>query len=484
MPDDHRFEDDAPFAEAARVAAAYRRSLPESVVAPPGRRRRAPGRLRRAGRPPDPSPLDVLDELVAAAEGGLVGSAGPRFFGFVIGGALPAATAADVLAAGWDQCAFNAMLSPAAVAAEEAAGTWLKELLGIPAGASVGFVTGAQAANTVGLAAARHHVLAEAGLGRRAARARRRARPSGSWPARSATPPSTGRCGCSAWAPASLEPVAADAQRRDRRRRPASGCWPPRPPGPTIVVPPGGQRQHRRLRRPAGGHARAAHAPRRLGARRRRLRAVGGRQPGHPPPRRRASSGADSWGCDGHKWLNVPYDCGYAFCAHPDVARARRCPTPRPTWSAGRARPGLAADLARRVVPPGPRLRHLGRPARARAATAWPSSSSGAAPWPAGSPTGSRPAASRSPTRSVLNQVLVGFGDDDRTDRVIDAVQRDGTCWMGGTTWRGRRLMRISVVELAPPPRPTSTARSRPSCACTPPADPHRAREVQEPRPA
>src|SRR5690606_1661333 len=109
------------------------------------------------------SPSKVLDELVAAASGGLVATAGPRFFGFVVGGALPSATAADVLAAGWDQCAFNAVLSPAALAAEEAAGRWLKELLGIPASASVGFVTGAQAANTVGLAAARHHVLSEMG---------------------------------------------------------------------------------------------------------------------------------------------------------------------------------------------------------------------------------------------------------------------------------------------------------------------------------
>ena len=89
-------------------------------------------------------------------------SAGPRFFGFVIGGALPAATA-DMVAAGWNQCAFNAALSPAAAAAEEVAGGWLKDLLGIPEGASVGFVTGAQEANTVGLATGRHQVLAGAG---------------------------------------------------------------------------------------------------------------------------------------------------------------------------------------------------------------------------------------------------------------------------------------------------------------------------------
>src|SRR6266536_1854677 len=148
---------------AAEQALEYRRSLADRPVATPA----DAAAIRAAFGGPLPqastAPEKVLDELVAAAEGGLVATAGPRFFGFVIGGALPAATAADILTAGWDQCAFNAVLAPAAAAAEDGAGAWLKDLLGIPASASVGFVTGAQAANTVGLAAARHHVLAEAG---------------------------------------------------------------------------------------------------------------------------------------------------------------------------------------------------------------------------------------------------------------------------------------------------------------------------------
>jgi len=117
------------------------------------------GPLTRTPSPPE----RVVAELVSAADGGLTGTAGPRYFGFVIGGALPAATAAEILTAGWDQCAYNEVLSPAAAAAEDAAGSWLKEILGLPASASVCFVTGAQAANTVGLAAGRHHMLAEAG---------------------------------------------------------------------------------------------------------------------------------------------------------------------------------------------------------------------------------------------------------------------------------------------------------------------------------
>src|SRR5207302_10590106 len=88
---------------------------------------------------------------------------GPRYFGFVVGGALDAASAADILTTGWDQPAFNAVTSPAAAVVEDVAGTWLKELLGLPAHASFGFVTGGQAANTVWLAAARHPVRPAAG---------------------------------------------------------------------------------------------------------------------------------------------------------------------------------------------------------------------------------------------------------------------------------------------------------------------------------
>src|SRR5262245_7203434 len=105
----------------------------------------------------------VVEELVTAVDPALVASAGPRFFGFVVGGGLDAATAAEMLAAAWDQVSFNAVTSPAAALVEEAAGAWLKELLGIPPAASFGFVTGAQGANTVALAAARHRVLARAG---------------------------------------------------------------------------------------------------------------------------------------------------------------------------------------------------------------------------------------------------------------------------------------------------------------------------------
>src|SRR5690606_5902646 len=137
--------------KAATTAAEFRAGLPERRVAAAADL----DALRSAFTAPLPDsptpPSEVVDELVRAAEPGITANAGPRFFGFVIGGGLPAATAAEMLAIGWDQCAFNGVLAPAAIAAEETAAAWIKQLLGIPATASAGFVTGAQEANTVGL---------------------------------------------------------------------------------------------------------------------------------------------------------------------------------------------------------------------------------------------------------------------------------------------------------------------------------------------
>src|SRR4051812_6104478 len=150
---------------AARTAAEFRAGLAGRPVAPVpdlAALRRALGGALPAGPTP---PADVIAELVAAAEPGLVATAGPRFFGFVIGGSLPAATAADVLAVGWDQCAFNAVLSPAAAGAEERAGTWLEELLGIPMSASVGVVGGGPEGETAGGTPARHGLLPGVGWG-------------------------------------------------------------------------------------------------------------------------------------------------------------------------------------------------------------------------------------------------------------------------------------------------------------------------------
>ena len=154
---------------------------------------------------------------------------------------------------------------------------------------------------------------------------------------------------------------------------------------------------------------------------------------------------ADSWACDGHKWLNVAYDSGFAFCARPDVHAKAVFYTAAYLVGTGTGAPA-AADLT------------LESSRRARGFATWAAlrqlGSEGVAAMVEGNCAQARRFAAaleagcaRVANQVVLNQVLVSFGDDARTDRVIEAVQADGTCWLGGTTWRGERLMRISVSK-------------------------------------
>ncbi|MER5223885.1 pyridoxal phosphate-dependent decarboxylase family protein [Streptomyces flaveus] len=427
------------FNRAAEHAAAYRRSLPERAVAKPVDY----AALRAAfSRPLDRSsadPLTVVDELVAVAETGLVATAGPRFFGFVVGGALPAATAAEILAAGWDQNGFNAALSPAALAAEEAAGGWLKDLLGIPATASTGFVTGGQAANTAGLAAARQHLLTKAGwdVGRKGLGGAPRLRVVAGEERHATIDRSLRLLGLGTDC---LETVRTDGggalDTDDLRRVLASD-----PGTPTIVCTQAGNvntgacddlRTACDLTRAHGGWVHVDGAF--------------GLWAAASPAKRHLVDGvelADSWACDGHKWLNVPYDCGYAFCSRPAVhadalsytasylTRADGTPAGGADYTAESSRRarGFATWAA---------LRELGRDGVAELVDRCCSLARRFAD-------GLSAAGFEVVNDLVLNQVLVSFGDDARTDHVVQAVQNDGTCWVGATTWRGRRLMRISV---------------------------------------
>jgi glutamate/tyrosine decarboxylase-like PLP-dependent enzyme len=417
---------------AASAAADYRASLPERPVGRPGDL--AALRAALGGDLPEgPTPAArVLDDLIVAAEPGLVSTAGPRYFGFVTGGSLDAATAAEVMTVGWDQNGFNPVYSPAALVAEEVAGGWLKQLLGLPASAS-------QGANTVCLAAARHHVLAEAGWDVE------RAGLHGAPPVRvvagaerHATIDQSLRVlglGTAALAPAAAGPNGAvDVDDLDRVL--AAG-----PAGPTIVCLQAGNVNTGAsddLRAACGvAHARGAWV---------HVDGAFGLWAAANPATASQVDGldlADSWGCDGHKWLNVPYDSGYAFCSRPDVAAAAMSFTAAYLTGSGTGPPVLA-DLT------------LESSRRARGFATWAAirelGRSGVAELVERCCALARRFASELAeggvaigNEVVLNQVLAGFGDDDRTDRVIDAVQRDGTCWMGGTTWRGRRYMRISV---------------------------------------
>ncbi|MFC5266764.1 pyridoxal phosphate-dependent decarboxylase family protein [Kribbella qitaiheensis] len=424
------------FRSAADHAAEYRATLGERKV----RATKSAAEVRadfqrplaQAGRAAD----EVIEELVALADGGLVASAGPRYFGFVMGGALPAASAADLLAIGWDQDAGNSVMSPTSMAAEQAAGGWLKELLGIPPAASAGFVTGAQAANTVGLAAARNHVLAKAGWDvelnglNGAPRVRLVAGDE-----RHVTIDRSLRL--LGFGSGSLELVRTTTNGvidlDDLRTRLADHD------GPLIVCLQAGNVNTGAsdalgvacdLIHEYGGWA---HVDGAFGL----WAAVS-------PELRDQVAGlelADSWGCDGHKWLNLPYDSGFVFCAHPDAHAAALDYSASYLAASGKREPGdYAMEFSRRArgLAVWAGLQELGRDGvtdvvdRCCALARRFAEQLGKGGCEIGN-------------EVVLNQVLVSFGSDEETDRVIAAVQEGGVCWMGGTTWRGRRYMRISV---------------------------------------
>jgi glutamate/tyrosine decarboxylase-like PLP-dependent enzyme len=383
----------------------------------------------------------VIEQLAAAVEPALVNTAGPRYFGYVIGGSLDAATAADMLATGWDQCAFNATTSPAAAIVEEVAGGWLKQALGLPADVSFGVVTGGQGANTVGLAAARHSVLARAGwdVEERGLAGAPLLRVVAGEERHGTIDRSLRLLGLGAGA---VQPVPTDAngaidtEALARTLTDGSDI-------PTIVcaqagnVNTGAFDDLTAVCDGARGHGAWVHVDGAFG-----LWAAASPSSRHLVA---GIEGADSWGVDGHKWLNVPYDTGYVFCADPEAHAAAM------SYTAAY----LAGHGVGQIRAPGDYVPESSRRAR------------GFATWAALRELGKGGLADlidrccslarRFGERLgridgveigndiVLNQVLVSFGSDERTDRVIDAVQRDGTSWMGGTTWRGRRYMRISV---------------------------------------
>ncbi|MFE6610152.1 pyridoxal phosphate-dependent decarboxylase family protein [Amycolatopsis sp. NPDC057786] len=380
-------------------------------------------------------PADVIRRLADAVEPALVANTGPRYFGFVTGGALDAATAADMLAIGWDQPAFNKITSPAAAIVEEVAGEWLKDVLGLPSGASFGFVTGGQGANTVGLAAARHHVLARAGwdVERRGLHGAPPLPVVASEERHATIDRSLRLLGLGTDA---VRPVRADGQGAidiaDLERTLD---------GPAIVclqagnVNTGAFDDFAAATEIAHRHGAWVHVDGAFG-----LWAAAA------PALKRLTEGlekADSWAVDGHKWLNVPYDCGYAFCAHPESHRASMALTA--AYLTGQGEGGMRAPSD--FVPESSR--------RARGFATWAALSelgrSGIAEMIERCCALARRFAEKLEACEgvtvvndvVLNQVLVGFGDD--TDRIVEALQRSGECWMGATTWHGMRLMRVSV---------------------------------------
>jgi glutamate/tyrosine decarboxylase-like PLP-dependent enzyme len=426
-------------ARAAERVASFRMTVGERPVAPEVDVRRF--RESFGGPLPDKGTdaESVLDELVDMVEPALVASAGPRYFGFVMGGALDSATAADMLTTGWEQVGFNGVTSPASALVEEIVGAWLKDALGLPVGASFGIVTGAQGANTAALAAARHRVLERAGwdVERDGLQGAPKIRVLAGEERHGTIDRSLRLLG---FGTAALQAVpagrngAVDAEALVRALESGPG-------EPTIVCVQSGNVNTGAFddlavaNEAAHRHGAWVHVDGAFG-----LWAAASPQFEHLVAGR---EGADSWAVDGHKWLQVPYDTGFVLCADPEAHslsmsytaaylqddRALRAPSDFVPESSRRSR-GFASWAA---------LRELGRAGLAELVERC-CALAGRFAERLGTVEGIRVA-----NEVVLNQVLVGFGHDERTDRVIANVQHDGTCWMGGTTWRGERLMRISV---------------------------------------
>jgi glutamate/tyrosine decarboxylase-like PLP-dependent enzyme len=433
----------------AERAIAYRATLRDARVTPSA----TPEQLRTALGGPAPEhrsdPAAVVARMADIVEaGGLMGMDSGRFFGFVVGGALPAALAADWLVTAWDQNTGLFAPSPATSVIEEIAGRWIVELLGLPPESSFAFVTGGQMANTTALAAARHHVLAAVGwdvetdglAGSPAIRLVVGEEVHASIPRGARLLGLGTRCqeyvavdANGAMVPADLERVLASDPGR-----------------PTIVCCQAGNVNTGAID-PIGELATIAHAH---GAWLHVDGAIGLWAAATPAPTRLAGvEHADSWSTDAHKWLNVPYDCGIVICRHHESHRAAMTTTASYLVQAA---PGTDRDPVdwnpefsrrARAVPVYCALASLGRDgiaatveqccAHARRFAELLSAVPGVDVL----------------NQVVLNQVLVRFrapggrdeDHDARTRAVIAAVQDDGTCWLGGSTWRGRAVMRISV---------------------------------------
>src|SRR5918994_1924171 len=316
LPSDARQH--ATLERASELALAYLGSLDEAPVCATTPleelRRRFGGLLPDDGT----DPVTVVDELARDIEGGLLGNAGGRFYGWVIGAGLPAALAADWLTATWDQNAGLYACSPAGAVVEEVCGTWLKDVLGLPASASYSLVTGCQMAHVTCLAAARHAVLARAGwdVNQEGLAGAPRLRVLTSIEVHGTTTRAAKLLGIGTSNMTVLPSDPAGQLQPEVLRAALSG----EPDRPTIVV------------LQAGDVNRGAFGPfpdliplaQKAGAWV-HIDCAMGLWCNAVPELRHLLAGAelaDSWATDGHKWLNVPYDCGYAFVAHPEHHRA------------------------------------------------------------------------------------------------------------------------------------------------------------------
>jgi glutamate/tyrosine decarboxylase-like PLP-dependent enzyme len=404
---------------------------------------------RRLGKPlpENGTPAEaVIDELVRDAEGGILGSGSGRFFGWVIGGALPVAVAADWLTSAWDQNAASNATAPAEAVVEEVCGEWAKELFGIPSSASFAFVTGCQMAHTTALAAARNKLLADRG-----------------WDVER-----SGLVGAPALCILTTEnrhesiirsarllglgTAAIDYVPSDNMGRIEIGGLETAlrrlGDAPVVVCLQAGD-LNTGVFDPFDRACQVAHAAKAwvhidgaIG-----LWAAASERYRHLL---KGSEAADSWATDAHKWLNVPFESGLVFVAYAAAHRAafaqemsysipreelRNQKDWNPEWSRrGRGFPVYAA------------MRALGRSGIAEIVDRC---CAHAARLVGGIGRLPRAEVVAAPT---INQGLVRFlsrdgGHDGFTDEIIRRIQAKGVAWFGGVTWRGMRVMRVSVCN-------------------------------------
>ncbi len=409
------------------------------------------GPLSKAGEPA----TSVIGRLADAARAGTVATAGPRYFGFVVGGSVPAAVGADWLVSAWDQNCGIFALSPLVSVVEEITGDWLKRIAGLKSDWSVGFVTGCQMANFTSLAAARHHVLRAAGwdVEARGLQAGPKVTVITSDESHYTVFMALRLLGFGAENAIRIPTDEQGRMRADELRKALAGVT-----GPCIIcaqagnVNTGGFDPIDEIADIVNQHS-GTFELLNSGTSRPWLHVDGafGLWAAASPSRAHLVKGisrADSVASDAHKWLNVPYDCGLVFTAHPDAHRSamslaaayiqatdvERDPhefTPEESRR-GRAVPVYAALRSLGSDGVGELIERNCRLAARMAANL------------------SKHPRVRILNDVVLNQVLVRFEStgrdaDQLTRDVITGAQQEGTCWLGGTTWHGMAAMRVAV---------------------------------------
>lgn len=396
--------------------------------------------LKRWDLPLQDGPIDpalVLKELDDVGSDATMAMSGGRFFGFVIGGSLPASVAASWLAAAWDQNTGLSTITPGTSELERISLRWLLELFGLPSSAAGAFVTGATVANFTALAAARRSVLLRHGWDPDA---------DGLFGAPPVTvvvgeevhPTVMKAVGLLGFGKKRVVRVPVDGQGRVR----ADAL--PRISGPTIVLAQAGNVNTGAVD-PLKDIIGWAHT----GGAWVHVDGAFGLWAATAPSRAHLVDGlylADSWATDAHKWLNVPYDSGLAFVRDAEALRGAMAVTAEylPKMTERRDPSDYTPELSRRArgLEVWAALRSLGRGGVAEMIERTCRHARRFAQ-------GLQEAGFEVLNEVVLNQVLVSFGTPEQTQRAIAALQEDGTCWVGGTVWQGRTAMRISVSSWA-----------------------------------